>query len=79
MKMSNEQLRNAIIGRLKAVSGSCNSTHIDHNDGVFRGLIWAMTGEDPGTYLTADVPNLLQLSGIPYQVKDGMVHFEEHS
>ena len=65
--MTEAEIRKAIIGRLKAVNGSCNMHHICHNDGVFRGLIWALTGSDPGSYLTADVPMMLDMAGIPHR------------
>ena len=64
--LTEAQIRDVIKSRLEAIQGSCNSAHIHHNDGVFRGLIWALTGEDPGHYLTKDCARLLDLAGVPY-------------
>lgn len=64
------QIRDAIRNRLEAASESCNSTHLTHTGGVIRGLIWALTGEDPGTRLLHDVSRTLELAGIPYKLKD---------
>jgi hypothetical protein len=63
--MSAHQIRLAICERLKAIDGSCNQTHITHNEGVFRGLVWALTGKDPGTDLLVNTETLLKLVGIP--------------
>ena len=73
--LTESQLRKAIEARLDAISGSCNRTHLDHNDGVFRGLLWALTGVDPGTYLLRDVAKLCELAGIPYRIDRGTVHY----
>ncbi len=73
--MTADEIRRTILARLKAVVGSCNRTHLDHNDGVFRGLLWALTGVDHGCYLLRDVPRLLALAGIPCRVEDDeLVH-----
>ena len=47
--MSPDDIRRAIVARLRAVNGSCNRSHLDHTDGVIRGLLWALTGVDHGT------------------------------
>jgi hypothetical protein len=73
--MTKTQIREAVLDRLEAMNGSCNSGHIDHNDGTLRGLIWALTGEDPGCYLTKDVARVLDLAGIPYERRDGRLHY----
>jgi hypothetical protein len=70
MSMTDDQIRQAIVDRLMAIRGTCNSTHITHNEGVFRGLIWALTGKDPGTYLLEDTKALLGLASIPCLVND---------
>jgi hypothetical protein len=74
--LTEAQIRTAIVNRLDALSGSCNRTHIDHNDGVIRGLLWALTGKDPGCYLTANTLALCQLAGIPAERRGDTVYFE---
>ncbi len=73
--LTEHQVRLAALDRIRAMSGSCNAAHIDHNDGVLRGLIWALTGEDPGTYLTTDTFRVLQLLGIPARRVGHHVHW----
>lgn len=65
--MTDHEIRLLILERLRVVSGSCNSTHLTHNDGVFRGLLWAMTGRDPGTRLLEDVGRILEAASIPFE------------
>lgn len=67
--MTEHEIRLLICERLTKIDGSCNTTHLNHNDGVFRGLLWALIGSDPGTHLTTDVPNLLTLAGIPFRLE----------
>lgn len=76
--MLNEyQIKEAILERLNAASGSINTVHIHHTDGVMRGLLWALTGKDHGTYLTENVARIMDLAGIPYTVsKNGMVNYD---
>ena len=77
MMLTEEQIRDAIRERLRAARGSCNSAHIHHTDGVMRGLIWALTGKDPGTYLVNNVPRMLEMADIPHRVVGGEVFLEE--
>jgi hypothetical protein len=74
--LTEKQIQEAIIGRLTAMSGSCNRGHLDHNDGVLRGLLWAMSGEDPGTYLSTDTARVLLLAGIKHTREGDTVHWE---
>lgn len=69
--LTKTQIRAAAVERIDALRGSCNEGHITHNDGVLRGLIWAMTGKDPGTYITEDMARVFTLLGIPYVKKPG--------
>jgi len=65
------RIKLAIADRLKEGASQCNSAWFDHNDGVVRGLLWALTGEDPGTYLLSRrVEAVLKLAGFDY-TKDG--------
>jgi integrase len=41
----------------------------------FRGLIWVLSGEDPGTRVTEDMARVLTLSGIPFRRVDGLLHY----
>jgi hypothetical protein len=56
-------IRCAIVARLEYAQH--NRADLDHTDGILRGLLWALTEKDPGTYLTADVARTLRLAGIP--------------
>lgn len=74
--LTEEQLRDTIEKRLDIMMNNpIWKNHVDYHDGVFRGLIWALTGEDPGTYLLKDTAKLCQLSGIPYKVEGGTVYY----
>jgi hypothetical protein len=75
--MTTHQIQQAALERIHAVSGSCNSAHIAHNDGVLRGLIWALTGDDPGTYLTTDMERVFRLLGIPARRVGNRVEFDK--
>ncbi len=74
--MTEHEVRKAIIQRLAAINGSCNETHIIHNEGVFRGLIWALTGTDPGTGLGYDCSKMLTLAGIKNREEGGVTYFD---
>jgi hypothetical protein len=73
--LNKSEIQELIIQRLQVVNGSCNSAYLDHNDGVFRGLLWVLTGKDPGTQITGDILLLLQAADIPCEYRDGLVHF----
>lgn len=70
MMMNEQDIRTAIIRRLQEVDGTCNRALIDDTDAILRGLVMALTCSDPGPELTKDVPHLLTLAGIPYEVKE---------
>ena len=73
-----DEIRHIVAQRLFLARGNCNRTYVDHLDGVLRGLIWALRGEDPGTYLTTDTLHVLDLVGIPAsRLSDGTVQIEE--
>ena len=55
--LSEEEIKSAIANRVEAVSCSCNSTHILHNRGCIRGLLWALNGCDPGPYYLDNIIN----------------------
>lgn len=74
--LTEAQIKKLIVERLKMVGGSGNRTYLDHNDGVFRGLLWVLLGRDPGCYLTKDVGELLDLAKIPYRRIDDQIHFD---
>lgn len=63
--ISDDEIRRIVLKRLQAVDGTCNQTLLAHTDGVMRGLLWALTGEDHGTELTRDVLALLKIAGVP--------------
>lgn len=68
--MNDKQLKAAIVNRLDAASqmGYLTDPYLSHLDGVLRGLIWAKTGEDPGTYISKDLARVCDLSGIAYRI-----------
>lgn len=74
MASSDVQLKLLIAHRLNDAD---NMFHYDHQDGVFRGLLWALTGEDPGYgLLTRRAEDLLRLAGVPYRkVAEGRLEF----
>ncbi len=37
--MDKRGIQGVVENRLDAMEGSCNSTHLAHNDGVLRGLL----------------------------------------
>lgn len=61
-----DAIRRAVLARLDFMHGECGGGILLHGDGVLRGLIWALTENDPGTYITADIGRLLTLAGIPW-------------
>ncbi len=63
--LTKNDIRIAVLDRLNALDASCNSTHITHNFGVLRGLLWALNGSDPGALSTAMAEDILKLAGIP--------------
>jgi len=63
--MNKDGIRRAILDRMNAIDQSCNSTHMTHNFGVLRGLLWALNGNDPGTLSAALAADILKLAGIP--------------
>jgi hypothetical protein len=71
-----DDIRRAIVERVNAGEGRGNR-YLDHLDGVLRGLLWALTGEDPGTYLTGDLARIFRLAGIPHRVEGSRVVFAE--
>lgn len=74
--MTPDQIRAAILDRIDAAEGQCNSGYMMHADGVVRGLLWALTGADPGTRLFDDISKILSLAGLPVRVMpDGHVHY----
>lgn len=70
-------IRAAALERLEAGDRNrCNEGHRLHTDGVLRGLIWALTGDDPGTYLTKDIERVCQLLGIHAERKGDRIFYE---
>jgi hypothetical protein len=76
--LTEDGIRAAALDRMRALSESANASHRDHNDGVLRGLIWALTGSDPGTGIigTGDTEGVLKLLGIPCVRRGGLVEYE---
>lgn len=75
--MDKRGIQGVVENRLDAMEGSCNSTHLAHNDGVLRGLLWALTGADPGTHLSEDVQRVLELAGFKAWRDGDRVRYEE--
>ena len=72
--LTKKQIQEAIIER--AVVFDNNGGDVYHVDGIFRGLLWALNGEDPGTNLSMDMANVFTLAGIANTItEDGRVQF----
>jgi hypothetical protein len=76
MMLDKYGFQKAITERLTAGHGNVNSHHLSHTDGVIRGLLWGLTGEDPGAYPTKDTVGVLAAAGIKHWVEGNMVHWE---
>lgn len=75
-ELRKHKIRLAILNRMQEATTQCNSTWFMHNDGVIRGLLWALTGKDPGTWLLQRYPEkILKLAGIPYTKDKEMLHW----
>jgi hypothetical protein len=71
-------IRALIVDQLRELHESSNDVYLAHQDGLFRGLIWALSGKDPGHYLTRDMVHLFRSAGIYYEMQDdGKVYFDE--
>ena len=69
-------IQKAIINRLDAIDSSCNSWHIQHNEGVIRGLLWALTGKDPETVSVSGLlttQEMLKQAGINCRIESEQV------
>lgn len=80
--LTKNEIRKAIINRLEAAQGQCNSHYMNHFDGVLRGLLWALNGEDPGAHLSDEGSvHILELAKIPwrYNTKTEIVHYDNGS
>lgn len=73
--MTAAEIIDVIEGRLELAAQQCNSTWFDHNDGVIRGLLWAMTGKDPGTRLLSRVRDIYRAMGARIKEADGHFHY----
>jgi hypothetical protein len=74
--MNETLIKEAIINRFDAMNSSCNSHHINHNEGVIRGLLWALTGTDPQGELHPNgnyTVEVLTLAGIPFHIENERV------
>lgn len=72
--LTKDEIRKAILNRLNAIDNNCNSTHRVHNSGAIRGLLWALTGEDPGTLSDGNSSRVMDLAGIPWHdVGNGVI------
>lgn len=67
--MSEELLKAAIVGRIFKVLETCNRHYSNHQCGVIRGMVWALTGEDPGNPESAT--ETLSKIGVPFRASGG--------
>lgn len=74
-QLCSSALLGAILDRAEAVMNSCNSFHINHQGGVMRGLVWAYTGNDPGSI--NDTDELGRIIGKKIKVDGGKLSFDE--
>jgi hypothetical protein len=71
------ELRQLIADFLQGLRQSHNDVYIAHSDGLFRGLLLALTGSDHGHYLGKDTTKILKAADIYFQIApDGLVHFD---
>ena len=72
--MTEDETRAVIERRLDIL---CESTaNLPHAEGLLRGLLWAMTGTDPGPYPAQDTAAICQAAGIPWHKgEDGLIHY----
>lgn len=71
--LTEREIKLTILNRLEAATSSCNSYHINHVTGVIRGLLWALTGNDPGNLAPIDV---LKLANIPHRLEGDMIYWD---
>lgn len=67
--MSEEALKAAIVGRIFKVLENCNRSYSNHQRGVIRGMVWALTGDDPGD--PEDATETLSKIGVPFRASRG--------
>ena len=73
--MNERQIIERVQERLDEAGNQCNSGWMMHTDGVIRGLLWALTGEDHGTYLMARTPDIYKAMGCKTEIIDEHVHY----
>lgn len=73
--LTEDEIRSAIVARVEACAGPSNRGLIDHTDGVLRGLLWALTAEDPGPYVMGSMQRVFRLAGIPFVEEGQMIHY----
>lgn len=69
-----DSIRRAIVEHLLTPS-SRRRAQLDHTDGLLRGLLWALTGDDPGPNVVEDLPRVFRLAGIPFREEGSEVVF----
>lgn len=77
MTMTSPEIRALIAERLQRC-GSNPPLHpesLAHHEGIFRGLIWALTGKDPDRNLLRDPGRLLDLAGIAHREESNRIVF----
>ena len=57
-----------VMDRIKVASESCNSHHITCVINQVRGMIWIITGQDPG--ILEDTEQVCKLLKVPYEKKE---------
>jgi hypothetical protein len=66
-----------VVDRLKVMSGSCNSFHINCVDQQIRGVIWLYTGKDPGRL--ENTIEIFKALDIPYRVEGDQVYWGDQA
>lgn len=78
--MTSPEIRSLIAQRLtRGEDMAMHPESLAHHEGIFRGLIWALTGEDPGRDLLRDTCDLLEKAGIAYLRKSKQAIFALHN
>lgn len=75
MALTSDELRLLIVHRCFKMAGQCNSFYLNHHKGVIRGLLWALTGDDPGAMKNTQAA--FTAAGIPFKFDGEMVEVDD--
>lgn len=70
-----EEIIAAVLERVEEAEGQVGQLWFAHNDGVLRGLLWALTGLDPGTRLFSRVEDIYKTIGAQTKQVADHIHY----